>query len=444
MKIRDAVSAVFYCQGEVMMVKRQHFLKAFPGYNAFPGGKVDKTDNAKEAGGITAPKGELGHTLIREIQEECDFDLIKGQKEGNIKSINYLGEAITPDFNPYRFATYFFLIECEEKPDFVMDKNEAAQTLWKKAEDFVVDYEKGNMLVVPPILSLLKILQCDYLNLKKQVFDFSYDAQKYVPTIESMKGVVQAMPLSNTLPPANRTNCFIIGDHESERLVIDPSPKDEAELRKTIATLRKYPFSHFFVTHHHGDHHQFLPELVKEFKKPVMMGEWTWKQLQNKPGYEKLSPQIVKEGEQVVSWLGSPVKVYSVPGHDHGQLALAPDNKKWFLVGDLIQGIGSVVISAPEGNMSEYFLSMQKVLDFKPDVILPSHGIPMGSAFRIKKTLEHRIEREKQVLELHKQGKTTDQILRLIYSDISEKLWPLAVRNIDSHLEKLKSEGLVQ
>ena len=45
-KIIDAVSIVITCGNEIFAIQRQNFLKAFPGYWAFPGGKVEVGDDA--------------------------------------------------------------------------------------------------------------------------------------------------------------------------------------------------------------------------------------------------------------------------------------------------------------------------------------------------------------------------------------------------------------
>ena len=122
------------------------------------------------------------------------------------------------------------------------------------------------------------------------------------------------------------------------------------------------------------------------------------------------------ETEKVTHWRGSVVRVYEIPGHDAGQLGLAPDSMAWFIVGDLIQGIGTVVISAPEGDMATYFDTLEKVIVLNPEVIIPSHGIPMRSTHRLQETLKHRRERETQILKLHKSGKSKEDILELLYA----------------------------
>ena len=45
------------------------------------------------------------------------------------------------------------------------------------------------------------------------------------------------------------------------------------------------------------------------------------------------------------------VRAYELPGHDDGMMGLAPEGNAWFMVSDLVQTQGSVVIPEPEGEM---------------------------------------------------------------------------------------------
>ena len=111
------------------------------------------------------------------------------------------------------------------------------------------------------------------------------------------------------------------------------------------------------------------------------------------------------------------------------------------IVSDLIQTVGTVVIQSPEGNMTKYFDSLERVIQMNPKVVIPSHGIAMGGVDKLKVTLEHRRMREKQIKELWFSGKNEEQILNNVYEGLEEKLIPYAKRTISAHLEKIKSEN---
>jgi ribonuclease/clavin/mitogillin len=276
---------------------------------------------------------------------------------------------------------------------------------------------------------------------------FSYDRENEIPSFQPLQGIHQLLPLSPyMIPPTLRTNCFIIGDAHEKPYIIDPSPKDGEEYRKLANTLKKpgYSYSGIFITHHHIDHHHLAPGLARDFSLPVTMSETTYQWIKRRCGknyLDALEIKFVKEGDMLTRWMGKEVKVYEVPGHDSGQLGLAPESMEWFLVGDLIEDKGTVVIGTEEGDMARYFESLERIIRLDPKVLLPSHGMVMETTARLKETLEHRKMREQQVLHLHRKGKTPAQMVKIIYSSVDRRLWPLALENIKSHLQKLEKEN---
>ena len=85
----------------------------------------------------------------------------------------------------------------------------------------------------------------------------------------------------------------------------------------------------------------------------------------------------------------------------------------------------------------------KKVIALNPEVIIPSHGIPMRTTHRLKETLKHRLQHESQILKLHQAGKSKQEILRELYSETDHRLHPAAVQNIESHLAKLRKENVL-
>ncbi len=445
-KIIDAVSIVITCGDELFAIQRQNFLKAFPGYWAFPGGKVELHDESfyQDHPFTKSIDPRLFGAAVREGKEELGIDLAQELLLGNIERIDYLGLAVTPDFNPFRFATTFFRFHLKQKYEFIVDHNEAKVAQWMKASDLLNLYAQGQILAVPPVI---KVIQCLGENPDLTTIDdlnFHYDHDKYVPFIESLKSVRQLMPLSHTLPPATRTNAFLIGD-DGPKILIDPSPQDKEEYFKLKNTIDLFGLDKILLTHHHPDHHEHSVELAREYKVPMLMSEDTHRRLGYKlPHYfEGVEIHLVKEGDVITDWLGRKVLVYEVPGHDEGQIALAPDDMSWFIAGDLFQGVGTVVIGDDEGDMAKYFATLERVIALSPKVLFPSHGIGLGGVNILENTLEHRKLREKQVLHFHQEGLGVDEMLEKIYEKVDERLWPYARKNISKHLEKLKTEGLI-
>lgn len=447
MEIRDAVSACFVYEAEVFVIVRQAYLNAFPGYHAFPGGKLDRDEECTTWSSplLAGQDPQLMHALVREMKEELGFDLEQACSSGQITAIAPLCTATTPAFEQYRFRNRFFRIDLAERPRFAVDEQETAEYGWFRPAELIALWNDGRMLTVPPLRVMLVALAQDINRTQIEGLEFSYDAQTEVPVLEILPKLWIVPVLSNTLPPAERTNCLVVGGY-----LVDPSPADEAELQRLICTLDQYqaPFAlrGIFLTHHHVDHYQFVNQLARHQDLPLILSEDTHTRILGHEGnsyFHGIKLRHAKDGDTLTSWHGQSVRVYAVPGHDEGQLALAPDDLKWFLVGDLIQGVGTVVIAEPEGHMGRYFQSLEKVIRLDPKCIIPSHGITMGGTYRLKATLKHRRQREQQVLQFYGEGKRDRALLECIYKGLDPRLEPFAMANIKAHLSKLHQEGLL-
>lgn len=442
--MRQSVSACFCFEDQVFVIERQDHLSVFPGYLAFPGGKVDKNDSLAPA--ILNPSFAPGlmNALVREMQEELGIDLALLMQAGEILSINSLGVAVTPDFNPYRFENFYFKIELARKLDLVAHTDEAKSYSWISCQDLLARYHNCEVIAVPPMVKLLTELGQNP-QLKNEIdLGLNYLPHAEVPMIESIYGVKQFLPLSHTFPPANRTNCFLIGDEGTGTpTLIDPSPQDESEYQKLRMSLAPFEIEQILITHHHPDHHEQAPRLARELGVKILLSADTHQRILKRHGpdyFEGVLVREVGEGDVICHSRTQAVRVYEVPGHDEGQLALAPADLHWFLVGDLIQTIGTVVIGHPEGDMKKYFASLERVIELAPKFIIPSHGIALGGTHKLAMTLKHRQHREEQIAELYLKGQTPAEILDVVYEGLEVGLRVYALKTIDAHLRKLASE----
>ena len=443
--MRESVSAVFVTQEEVYFIKRQNYLAVFPGYHATPGGKVDQTDPTTPLTNEIWPKHinpQILHALIREVKEELNYDLMEAVECGEVESIHDIGLAITPEFNPYRFKNYYFKIKLKEKKIFAFDSAEVEYAEWSLPEALLERYQKGEMLAVPPAIMLLKSFIDDRELSRPINMTLPHDPLTEVPMIESICGVRQFLPLSNTFPPASRTNSFIIGDDGEIKYLIDPSPANEAELQKFIKSISKIGFDRIFITHHHPDHYEFSRDIAIQFKVPMEMSEYTYRKI-GTDYFKGIEVSFRKEGEILTKSLGKEVLIYEVPGHDEGQLALAPRSLNWFFAGDLIQTIGTVVIGDEEGDMKKYFASLERIIKLNPKTIIPSHGIIIGGTNKLTETLLHRKKREAQIVDLMRAGKNDDEILEVVYVGLKPELKPYALKTIYAHKKKIKDDNLL-
>lgn len=445
--VRDAVTAILQCGDEVLLLRRQPQLAAFAGYEAFSGGKVDAGDleHAPSDEVFSGLDRRLLGALTRELREELTLDLAALATAGEIEHIGMAGFALTPPLAPVRFATHFYHIRLRQRPALNVDLREHSAAQWATPQAWLDRYAQGRLLLAPPTLFALRDLANDpRVETLPSLIHFAHDPRNSgggIIEVETLAGLTQLLVRSNTIPPAAHTNCFLIGDDGATRLLVDPSPADDTEYKKLCAQVEGR-FDIIFLTHHHPDHHERADRLARQTGAPLWLSADTQQRIAAKQTkfFGGLDTRAISDGDSLTRWLGHDVRALAVPGHDRGQLALMPDDRAWCIVGDLIQGIGTVVISPPEGNMAEYFATLENIIALDPAVIVPSHGLALGSTYYLQRALSHRQAREAQILKLYQAGKSEDEVLATVYAGTPSPLLPLARINIRSHMDKLQDE----
>jgi len=143
---------------------------------------------------------------------------------------------------------------------------------------------------------------------------------------------------------------------------------------------------------------------------------------------------------------GGELHVLHTPGHESGHCCFYEESDKVLFSGDNILGFGTAVIHPPDGNMTDYMKSLERLLGFDISLILPGHGPLIGKPeAKIREYIQHRLEREQQVLAALRNGNNTiGDITQLIYVDVSPALQRVAEFSVQAHLEKLMREGRVK
>jgi glyoxylase-like metal-dependent hydrolase (beta-lactamase superfamily II) len=130
------------------------------------------------------------------------------------------------------------------------------------------------------------------------------------------------------------------------------------------------------------------------------------------------------------------------PGHEVDHVCYYLAAEKVLFSGDNILGNSSSSVR----NLREYLNSLEIMAGTKPRMICPGHGqlIHNGTG-RIQWYLDHRQEREEQVLEALRGGAdTVEETVTAVYpKNLRKNLRGAAARNVNTHLTKLKEEGRV-
>ena len=109
-------------------------------------------------------------------------------------------------------------------------------------------------------------------------------------------------------------------------------------------------------------------------------------------------------------------------------------------------GAGTTVVPEEGGGLIDYMASLRKLLDLDLSVIYPAHGPAIREPYKkLNEYIAHRELRERQVLDALDAGLTRipDMVQRM-YTDVPKFLHKAAGNSVQSHLNKLKAEGIVK
>ena len=152
----------------------------------------------------------------------------------------------------------------------------------------------------------------------------------------------------------------------------------------------------------------------------------------------------LKSRQLIETESGVSIRALFTPGHDIDHVCYYLKEDKVMFTGDTVLGASSTSVR----NLAQYMRSLKLLTKFKVETVCPGHGPvvppPNGSKI-IQRQLDHRINRENQVLDAIKNGyKDISAIALYIYpKNLQKNLRPAAERNVQTHIEKLLQDGKI-
>lgn len=278
-------------------------------------------------------------------------------------------------------------------------------------------------------------------------FDFAYGrADRVSPLI---KRVIADNPGPFTF---TGTGTYIVGrDSPSAPVaVIDPGPPDDAHLGAILNAVEGRTVSHIVVTHTHRDHAPLARPLAEVTGAPILAAAPPAYETHASGGLDEdddadfRPDHVLDDGERIFGD-GWTLRTLATPGHASNHLSFVLEEEKALFSGDHIMGWSTTVVAPPDGDMSAYFASLDRVIAEDFETIWPTHGPPVTdvapflTAYRA-----HRLDRESQVLGRLAAGDVTiSQMVPTLYAAVDSRLWPAASLSVHAHLIKLVREGRV-
>lgn len=251
---------------------------------------------------------------------------------------------------------------------------------------------------------------------------------------------VHAVPIGKPkLMHPGGTNVYLVGRRDLTLIdTYENRKRSPGRILRYLKQMGDARISRIVMTHRHHDHIGGAVAIQAVTQARLCAHPGTREELERAFGAADV--ETLSDGDTLRT---DTVRVEAIhtPGHspDHTCYYLA--DQKILFSGDTILGIGTTTIES----LADYMRSLERLQSFPIDLILPGHGPSMqdGQA-KIREYIEHRGLRERQALEVLRDGPRTLQAMtKTIYAGIPARLHWAARRNLGHHVEKLIGEGKI-
>jgi glyoxylase-like metal-dependent hydrolase (beta-lactamase superfamily II) len=234
------------------------------------------------------------------------------------------------------------------------------------------------------------------------------------------------------------TNTYLLG--RGEITVLDPGPDDARHLQ-AIMDAADGVIRWIVVTHTHRDHSPLA----------AVLAEWTGARLiggsppDDGRQDETFRPDHLPRDGERLQLGGIVLTAIHTPGHASNCVCYLLDDERLLFTGDhVLEGVSPVILP-PDGDMTAYMGSLEKLAAYEFERIAPGHGGVMQRGKRVISLLRaHRVAREDKVVgKLMHGAATLDQLTPAVYDDVPQERHAWAKLTLEAHLIKLARDGRV-
>jgi glyoxylase-like metal-dependent hydrolase (beta-lactamase superfamily II) len=285
------------------------------------------------------------------------------------------------------------------------------------------------------------------------------DAQPSAPSFaleEARSGVVTRIsPLVRRLIAPNPsvftftgTCSYIVG--EGEVAILDPGPENDAHLAALLAAAAGERVAYIVVTHSHRDHSSLASRLRTATGATIVgarahvAGPGAGEALDAAHDQTYSPDTVMAEGDEI-AFGGVRLTALATPGHAANHLAFALPQENALFTGDHVMAWSTSVVAPPDGSMSDYMASLEKLRARDDEVYWPGHGGPVAEPERyVRALIGHRKQREAAILARLEAGPATiPEIVAKVYVGLDPQLKGAAGLSTLAHLDDLLKRGVV-
>jgi glyoxylase-like metal-dependent hydrolase (beta-lactamase superfamily II) len=236
------------------------------------------------------------------------------------------------------------------------------------------------------------------------------------------------------------TNTYLLGRRDP--ILLDTGagvPEYMNELAGYMAERGWKQPARVVLTHRHRDHLGGVPHLRERFRG-LRVGKMIHRDAELPDGIDDLRDGATIQGDGVT------LRAIYTPGHASDHLCYYLEEENAVFTGDVVLAGSTTVIPAEDGDLLDYMSSLKRLQQLGVRRIYPAHGpvVEDGPAL-IAEYIEHRLLRERQILEVLGDGPATiPAIVERVYAAVPKNLHAMAGQSVASHLKKLAREGRVR
>ncbi|WDF73022.1 MBL fold metallo-hydrolase [Novosphingobium sp. KACC 22771] len=266
---------------------------------------------------------------------------------------------------------------------------------------------------------------------------------------ERLEPLVRRMLANNPSPfTFTGTQTYLVGDARG-LAVIDPGPDDADHIDALLGAIGDAPVLAIMCTHTHRDHSPGAAPLAAATGAPII-GCAPLTLEDDGPRADaafdtSYAPDTVLADGDLVRLPSATLMTVATPGHTSNHLCFALIESGALFTGDHVMGWSTTVVSPPDGDMSDYMASLDKLYERADRVYYPAHGPQIDKPQQmVRGMIGHRRMREKQIQRALETGPSTIEIMvGQMYPGLDVRLHRAAGRSVLAHLIDLQQRGLV-
>lgn len=257
------------------------------------------------------------------------------------------------------------------------------------------------------------------------------------------------------------TQTWLVGNGK-DVAVIDPGPvgsgesmgdpadiRGEGHVEAILQAVGDAKVNAILCTHTHRDHSPAAAPLKAATGAPiigcaplVLRDDGPRADSAFDPDY---SPDRILTDGEIISGDGWTLEAVATPGHTSNHLCFALQESGALFTGDHVMKWSTSVVSPPDGDMSDYLASLQKLYEREDRIYYPAHGPAVANPRQlVRGMIGHRRQRERQIVTLLEAGEGhVPNMVAAMYKGLDPRLIGAAGRSVLAHLIDLQNQGRV-